>query len=100
MARIIKTLTGIDTNEHTSRKRKGVRRSSKQKTYGKKILIVCNDQNVIMSARNIAGVDACKLESIKVGLIAPGGNTFRKVIWSESAIKGLDSAIKKKEIEQ
>ena len=98
MAKLIKALTGIDTDDHKSRQRKGLRRGSKRKTYGKKILIVCGEQNAMMSARNIAGVDACTLESITVGMFAPGGNTFRKVIWSESAIKGLDSAIDKKEI--
>lgn len=98
MARLIKTLTGINTGDHKSRQRKGIRRGSKQKTYGKKILIVCSEPNTMIFARNIAGVDACMPESITVGLFAPGGNTFRKVIWSESAIKGLDSAIGKKEI--
>ncbi|MDE1866003.1 MAG: 50S ribosomal protein L4 [Candidatus Micrarchaeota archaeon] len=76
--------------------RKGLRRSSKRRSYTKTLLVVVGkDGSAIKSARNIAGVDACAVGKLSAGLLAPGGRPGRSVIWSESAIGALQSAVSK-----
>ncbi len=82
-----------------SRLRKGVRRHSRIRRFRRSLLIVVNeDKGVIKAARNIPGVDACTLKSIRAELFAPGGVPGRKTIWSEDAIKNLNSQITKAEL--
>jgi large subunit ribosomal protein L4e len=76
--------------------RKGLRRSSKRRSYTKTLLlVVTKDGPAVKSARNIAGVDACAVRDLSVGLLAPGGRPGRTVIWSEGAISGLQAAVSK-----
>jgi large subunit ribosomal protein L4e len=75
--------------------RKGLRRSAKMKHYKKSILLIVGKQdNAIKAARNIAGVDACMVSKITANLLAPGGVPGRVTVWSEHAIKELESSIK------
>ncbi len=75
--------------------RKGLRRSSKQKTYKKTILIIVADNtNILKSARNIAGIDVCTTKKISVNLLVPGGNSKRIVLWSENAMLNIPQDIK------
>ncbi|MDE1857106.1 MAG: 50S ribosomal protein L4 [Candidatus Micrarchaeota archaeon] len=79
-----------------ARARKGVRRSARQTIRPRTLLIVVGeDKGIIKSARNIPGVDVCKVEDLKVGLLAPGGMPGRMTVWSESAIASLEEKIKK-----
>ncbi len=74
--------------------RKGLRRGARQRRYGKGVLLVVGSRcDALLAARNIAGVDACDLGSIRASLFAPGGNPGRQTVWSESALLGLESAI-------
>jgi large subunit ribosomal protein L4e len=76
--------------------RKGLRRSSKRRSFTKAILVVVSkDSAAIKSARNIAGVDACPINKLSAGMLAPGGKPGRSVIWSEGAIGGLQAAVAK-----
>ncbi len=75
--------------------RKGLRRSSNSRHYKKQLLLVIkDDKGATKAARNIPGVDVCTLETLNVNALAPGGNPGRTVVWSESAVKGSESAIK------
>jgi large subunit ribosomal protein L4e len=76
--------------------RKGLRRSSKRRSFTKAILIVVSKESQsIKSGRNIAGVDVCTVDRLSAGLLAPGGNPGRSVIWSEGAIGNLQAAVSK-----
>jgi large subunit ribosomal protein L4e len=76
--------------------RKGLRRSSKRRSFTKAILIVVSKESQsIKSGRNIAGVDVCTVDRLSAGLLAPGGNPGRSVIWSEGAIGNLQTAVSK-----
>ncbi|MGC8568168.1 MAG: 50S ribosomal protein L4 [Candidatus Micrarchaeia archaeon] len=76
--------------------RKGVRRLSSQKHYKKSFLFVSSKEcPAIRAAANIAGADAATAENVTANMLAPGGHPGRIVVWSESAVKNLESAIKK-----
>ena len=67
--------------------RKGLRRSSKRRSYTKAILVVVSKESAALkSASNIAGVDVCQVNRLSAGLLAPGGKPGRTAIWSEGAI--------------
>ncbi|HUY70262.1 MAG TPA: 50S ribosomal protein L4 [Candidatus Baltobacteraceae bacterium] len=76
--------------------KKGLRRSTKQRHYKRSVLLVVSKISPAMkSARNIAGVDVCTVFTMRANLLAPGGNPGRVAVWSESAIKQMDSAMEK-----
>jgi large subunit ribosomal protein L4e len=85
----------LDTVQNTRKRvKKGLRRSSTVRHYKKTLLLVVGkDRGAVRAARNIAGVDACTVDHLTVGAFAPGGNPGRQVLWSESAVNGVESAI-------
>lgn len=87
---------GAKIDNVDKRVRKGLRRGSKRRSYTRALLIVVSkDGSALRSARNIAGVDACIVDRLSAGLLAPGGKPGRAVIWSEGAIGGLQKAVSK-----
>jgi large subunit ribosomal protein L4e len=89
-------LSGDVEKSKTPQIRKGLRRLSARKHYRKSVLIVVNDdKGVVRAARNIPGVDSCALKDLKASLLAPGGVPGRITVWSESAIKNLNTEIQK-----
>lgn len=75
---------------------KGLRRGTRIRHYKRSLLVVVKeDKGAIRAARNIAGVDACTISGITVSALAPGGNPGRRVLWSESALKGVAEAVKR-----
>ncbi|MGC8572207.1 MAG: 50S ribosomal protein L4 [Candidatus Micrarchaeia archaeon] len=90
---------GIEKDLEKSKKpelRKGLRRLAKLRHFRKSVLIVVNDdKGIVKAARNIPGVDVCKVDSIRAKLLAPGGVPGRLTIWSKDAIKNLDEKIGK-----
>ncbi len=80
-----------DSNAHI---RKGIRRSASQRHYKRTILLVVKDDDgILKAARNIRGFDVCDVSSLRANLLAPGGRPGRLTVWSESAVKALDTAI-------
>lgn len=76
------------------RVKKGLRRNVTRRHYRKSVLLVLNnDSGAIKAARNLPGVDAVTLKQLTASAFAPGGNPGRKVVYSESALKNLDSAV-------
>jgi large subunit ribosomal protein L4e len=76
--------------------RKGLRRSSKRRSFTHAILfVVSKDGPAMKSARNIAGVDVCMVNKLSTGMLAPGGKPGRTAIWSEGALKDLTAAVPK-----
>ena len=82
--------------ETKKRLRKGVRRSTRQRIYKKSLLfVVFNDANAIKAARNIPGLDVCRLDQINANMLTPGGDYGRITVWSESAISHSVEVINK-----
>lgn len=76
--------------------KKGIRRSTRMRHYRKSVLLIVSKESpALKAARNMAGVDVCTVSSMRANLLAPGGTPGRIAVWSESAIKNLDSAIEK-----
>ena len=98
---IIKVLKNLKLEEYmeegrNSHIKKGIRRSSRRKIYKKSILIVLSKNGTTLNAaRNIPGLDVCTISNITVNLLAPGGVPGRITIWSEQAVKNIDSEISK-----
>jgi ribosomal protein L4 len=57
--------------------------------------VVGEDKGVINAGRNIPGVDVCTAKAITVSKLAPGGVPGRITLWSESALKKIDSEVQK-----
>ncbi len=54
-------------------------------------MVVYNEDNGIAAAfRNVSGVDVCKVESLNLLDLAPGGHMGRFVIWTQAAFEKLD----------
>lgn len=62
------------------------------------LLVLSDGSAAIRAAANIAGVDSCSVNQIRVELLAPGGVPGRVTVWSESALKSLDQAIKNRRL--
>ena len=95
---VLKIFNSLNLNQYletNKRIRKGLRRSTKQVSYKKTVLIIVkNNSSILKAARNIAGFDVCTTKTLSVNLLSPGGNSNRLVIWSESAIKNIEKDIK------
>ncbi|MGC8478448.1 MAG: 50S ribosomal protein L4 [Candidatus Micrarchaeia archaeon] len=93
---MLKSLKLLDLVEESKRRKHTKNaRSGKKRHYKKSFLLVVSksDAPAIKAAKNIAGSDACSISEIKAGLLAPGGNPGRIVIWSESAFKAIDEEV-------
>ncbi len=83
----------VDESKSSKRVKKGLRRSTRQKIYKRSVLFVVAEGKLLRSARNLAGVDVCRVDGLTAGLLAPGGTAGRTTIWSENALRKLDGAI-------
>ncbi|MDE1825363.1 MAG: 50S ribosomal protein L4 [Candidatus Micrarchaeota archaeon] len=80
---------------HDPRLRKGLRRSSRIRSFRKTVLIIAKDTSKVEKAgRNIPGVDVRGVESLSVESLAPGAIP-RITIWSEAALSTVQEAVKK-----
>lgn len=94
---VVNTLKKLSINDDIERAVKTRPRTGRPKTrYGgskraKSVLIVVGDSNkpIIKSAKNIAGVDVCSVNDLKVELLAPGTHPGRLTIWTKDAIEAL-----------
>ena len=77
------------------------RRTSRIVKYKKSILIVASSKEakVIKAARNIAGVNACSVDELRVMFIAPNANP-RIVVWSKKALEKLEESLKNIKLEE
>ncbi len=83
----------IEDAKEKVRKKTGHARYAVRRHYKKNLLIVVgNPSQLENSSRNIAGVDVCKVNDLRVGLLAPGAMP-RVVVWTASAISKLSNAI-------
>jgi large subunit ribosomal protein L4e len=88
----------VEKSHEGMTKRKGVRRSTRQRIYPRSILFVVSGGNILRSAKNLTGADTCKVENLTANLLAPGGNPGRTTIWTEGALAKLEESIKKLDV--
>ncbi|HLC48213.1 MAG TPA: 50S ribosomal protein L4 [Candidatus Norongarragalinales archaeon] len=53
------------------------------------LIVVGSDNGVWKAARNLPGVDVCKVEELTAELLAPGGEMGRLTLWTENAVQKL-----------
>ncbi len=82
----LKVWSDVENAKRGKRERpgKGKRRGRRYKT--KKSLLIVSTHSMV-SAQNLAGVDAITADALDVELLAPGTHAGRLTIWTESAIK-------------
>lgn len=110
--KVIKILEKVGIGKDLANARgKTRRRAGKGKARGrtkkqkKSVLIVSGKNSPLLKAsRNLPGVDAVTVNSLNVELLAPGTEAGRLVVWTKSAIEGLENksvktvVTKKKEV--
>ncbi len=85
--------TGMDLERAAYRRRMRSGRARLRKggylTPKSVLIVVGSDNGIWKAARNIAGVDVCKVEELSAELLAPGGEMGRLTVWTENAIAKL-----------
>ncbi|MDD5148209.1 MAG: 50S ribosomal protein L4 [Candidatus ainarchaeum sp.] len=70
---------------------KGKRRGRKIKQKKSVLIITKKNSQVYKAARNIAGIDICEVRNLNTELLAPGCSAGRLAVWTESAVKALET---------
>lgn len=60
------------------------------KRRGPLIIYDISEKNVRLGARNLLGVDTCKVQKLNILQLAPGGHVGRLVVWTQKAFQNLD----------
>ena len=78
--------------------RKGLSRKSRKRIFKKALILFISNKEkpLYKAARNIAGLEICTLDELRVNKIAPG-NKPRPSLWNKSAIEHIEDAINKVE---
>jgi large subunit ribosomal protein L4e len=58
------------------------------------LLVVERDEGIRRAARNIPGVEVVQARNLNVESLAPGTHPGRLTVWTESAIKALETRFK------
>ncbi len=83
---------------HKPKLRQGLKRYAHNRHFRKSVLIVAkNSEKVGRAGRNIAGVDVCSVNNLTVEMLAPGARP-RLAIWTEGAVKSVESEIAKSKL--
>jgi large subunit ribosomal protein L4e len=78
----------------SKRRRRAGRGTTRGRKYKQKksLLIVTGETaNVYKASRNLPGVDICPVQKLNTRDLAPGAKPGRLVVWSENAIKALET---------
>jgi large subunit ribosomal protein L4e len=93
----IEKIIGNELERCSGKKIRAGRGKMRGRRYKRKkgpLLVVSKDCDLLRSAKNIAGVDVAKVESINVELLAPGAQAGRLTIFTRSAFEKLDEIYK------
>jgi len=96
----LRVLADVENAKEKVRRRAGKGKMRGRKKKQKKSVLIVTGKNaaVFKAARNLPGVDVCVARNLNAELLAPGCLPGRLVIWSESAIKALDSKVSGKQV--
>ena len=78
------------TKYRSIRSGKGKMRGRRHKTKIGPLLVINDNCNAELSARNIPGVTIVKVQDLKISQLAPGTAAGRVTVWTESAVKQLE----------
>jgi len=77
-------------NSKRVRAGKGKMRGRRYKNRKSLLIVVKENNNVSLAARNLSGVDVVKVRDLNAELLAPGTHPGRLTIWTEGAITHLE----------
>jgi large subunit ribosomal protein L4e len=60
------------------------------KRKGPLVIHDASEEDVVLGARNLLGVDTCKVQKLNILELAPGGHIGRFVIWTKKAFQSLN----------
>jgi len=90
-------LQKLKLNSELTRCKSRYKRAGKGKARNRRFkhrvgpLIVYNaNQGIVQAARNIRGVDLCRVDKLNLLKLCPGGHVGRMIIWTEDAFRRLD----------
>ncbi len=72
---------------------KGKRRGRKYRTKTGPLIVTSDDSDVASAGSNLLGVEVVRLSNLSVEQLAPGGDAARLTLWTESAIKLLETEV-------
>lgn len=78
-------------SERKIRHGRGKMRGRKYKTKKGPLMVVSKACPLANAAINVPGIDVCEVKNLNVRLLAPGGNPGRLTIFTEEAIKKMES---------
>ena len=70
---------------------KGKMRGRKMKQAVGPLLVICKNDGVAESARNLSGIDVASVENLNAELLAPGTHSGRLTVWTSSAFEKLET---------
>jgi len=70
---------------------KGKMRGRKYKKKKGPLIVVSKDCKLMKSACNIPGIDVCEVKNINAKILAPGAVPGRLTLWSNAAVKLLET---------
>jgi large subunit ribosomal protein L4e len=70
---------------------KGKMRGRRYKRKKSALIVIEKNNGIYLAARNFTGVDICEVQNLNAELLAPGGHCGRLIIWTENAMKQLNS---------
>ncbi len=79
------------TNQAKIRAGRGKNRGRKYKTKKGPLIVVSGDCELLKSAKNIRGIDIIKANQLNVELLAPGTKPGRLTIYTDKAIKEIET---------
>lgn len=90
----------IENAKNKVRKRAGKGKARGRVWKEKKSVLIVAGKNspVLKASRNLPGVEAVTINSLNVNLLAPGAEAGRLVVWTKSAIEGINA--KKEEVKE
>jgi large subunit ribosomal protein L4e len=68
---------------------KGKARGRRYKRKVGPLIVIAEDKGIGKAAKNLPGVDVCRVENLSVEMLAPGASAGRLTIWAKSAIAKL-----------
>jgi large subunit ribosomal protein L4e len=93
-AALLKLGFGDEMNRVSERKvraGKGKLRGRKYKIKKSVLFVTANDSDIMKSAANLIGVDVATVNQLNAELLAPGTHAGRLTLYTESAIKAIES---------
>ncbi|MEM5882722.1 MAG: 50S ribosomal protein L4 [Candidatus Aenigmatarchaeota archaeon] len=86
----------IGLEEEIKRTKKKKVRAGKGKMRGRKykmkvgpLIVITEDKGICKAAKNLPGIDVCRVENLSVEMLAPGAKAGRLTVWTKSALEKL-----------